>query len=139
MNGGGHCSFRWFGEFEDFKQGKERARFVPIPVPCRSEPRLTCPLSACDATKKGMSAQGQAHGIATAAVGTQSCQHALTLWGSRWYREGEKGAEDCGLAVSLKQKGNKGRKGVSRKRESELLTLVFLTPGGHVHPRTWGL
>ena len=66
-----------------------------------------------------MSAQGQAHGTATATGGAQSCQHALTLWGSRWYREAEKGEEDCGLAVSLKQKGNKGRKGLSRKRERE--------------------
>lgn len=65
-----------------------------------------------------MSAEGQAHGTATATVGTQSCQHALTLCGSRWYREEEEGEEDRGLVVSLKQKRNEGR-WLSRKRERE--------------------
>ena len=79
MNGGGHHAFRWFREFEDFKQGKERASFVPVPVLRRNELEAHLLLIPLCCNKKGVSAQGQAHGTATATVGTQSCQHALTL------------------------------------------------------------
>lgn len=44
------------------------------------------------------------------------------------HREEEEGEEDRGLVVSLKQKRNEGR-GLAEK-ERELLTLVFLIPGG---------
>lgn len=75
-----------------------------------------------------MSAEGQAHGTATATVGTQSCQHAFTLCGSRWYREEEEGEEDRGLVVSLKQKRNEGR-GLAEKETERVADSSF--------PNTW--
>ena len=41
------------------------------------------------------------------------------------------------LFSKIKRETKEGR-GLAEK-ERELLTLVFLIPGGHVHPRTWRL
>ena len=101
--------------------------------------RLTCSLSPCAATKRGCLHRVRHMAQPLLLLAPRAANMHLP-WGSRWYREEEKGEEDCGLAVSLKQKGNKGRKGLSRKRERESAAdSSFPNTCGHVHPRTWGL